>query len=160
MLPDLSIGYFSQTMQGTQDVNGMPQTFGAGDRFTGFQAGITIPLWFVPFTSKTKAAALKEQIARTNAEYYHESLSGNYNSLLEEYSKFNKSVEYYENQAVPEADLIIDQATRSYKAGAMDYLDYVLSLNRALDIKRNYLDALNSYNQTIINIEFITGKIY
>jgi heavy metal efflux system protein len=160
MLPDLSFGYFSQTMQGTQEVNGMPQTFGAGDRFTGFQAGITIPLWFVPFTSKTKAAALKEQIARTNAEYYHESLSGNYNSLLEEYSKYNNSVEYYENQAVPEADLIIDQATRSFKAGALDYLEYVLSLNRALDIKRDYLDALNSCNQTIINIEFITGKIY
>ena len=42
----------------------------------------------------------------------------------------------------------------------MDYLDYVLNLNRALDIKQNYLDALNNYNQTIINIEFITGKIY
>jgi len=80
--------------------------------------------------------------------------------LLEEYSKYNNSVEYYEKQAVPEADLIIEQAGKSYKAGAMDYLDYVLSLNRALDIKQNYLDALNNYNQTIINIEFITGKIF
>ena len=160
MLPDLSFGYFSQTMQGTQDVNGLPQTFGAEDRFTGFQAGITVPLWFVPYTSKTKAAGLKEQIAKTNAEYYQASLSGDYYSLLEEYAKYKNSVEYYEKQAVPEADLIIDQATRSYKAGAMDYLEYVLSLNRALDIKQNYLEALNSYNQTIINIEFITGKIY
>jgi heavy metal efflux system protein len=160
MLPDFSFGYFSQTIQGTQEVNGVPRTFGPGDRFTGFQAGIAIPLWFVPFTSKTKAAALKEQIAQTNAAYYYESLSGNYNSLLGEYTKYYNSVEYYEKQAVPEADLIIDQVTRSYKAGAMDYLEYVLSLNRALDIKRNYLDALNSYNQTIMNIEFITGKIF
>jgi cobalt-zinc-cadmium resistance protein CzcA len=160
MLPDFSIGYFSQTMLGTQEVNGMPQTFGAGDRFNGFQAGIAIPLWFGPFTSKIKAAGLNEQIAKTNAAYYHQSLSGSYYSLLEEFAKYNSSVDYYENQAVPEADLIIDQAGKSYKAGAMDYLDYVLSLNRALDIKRNYLDALNNYNQTIINIEFITGKIF
>jgi heavy metal efflux system protein len=160
MLPDFSIGYFSQTMQGTQDVNGMPRTFDAGDRFTGFQAGIAIPLWFGPYTSKVKAAGLNEQIAQTNAAYYHESLSGSYYSLLEEYAKYNNSVVYYENQAVPEADLIIDQAGKSYKAGAMDYLDYVLSLNRALDIKRNYLEALNNYNQTVISIEFITGKIY
>jgi heavy metal efflux system protein len=160
MLPDFSIGYFSQTMQGTQDVNGMPQTFVRGDRFTGFQAGIAIPLWFGPYTSKVKAAGLNEQIAQTNAAYYRETLSGSYYSLLEEYAKYNNSVEYYEKQAVPEADLIIDQAGKSYKAGAMDYLDYVLSLSRALDIKRNYLDALNNYNQTIIDIEFITGKIY
>ncbi|MCK9399574.1 MAG: CusA/CzcA family heavy metal efflux RND transporter [Bacteroidales bacterium] len=160
MMPDFSIGYFSQTMQGIQEVNGIPRIFGAGDRFTGFQAGIAIPLWFVPFTSKTKAAALKEQVAQTNANYYCQSLSGDYRSLMGEYAKYNNSVEYYEKQAVPEADLIIDQATRIYKAGAMDYLDYVLNLNRALDIKQNYLDALNSYNQTIINIEFITGKIF
>jgi cobalt-zinc-cadmium resistance protein CzcA len=42
----------------------------------------------------------------------------------------------------------------------MDYLDYVLSLDRALSIRQNYLDALNSYNQTIIEIEFLTGKTF
>ena len=160
MLPDFSIGYFSQTIQGTQDVDGIPRKFGPGDRFTGFQAGIAIPLWFGPYTSKVKAAGLNEQIARTNAAYFQESLSGNYYSLMEEYAKYRNSVEYYEKQAVPEAGLIIDQATSSYRAGDMDYLEYVLSLNRALDIKRNYLDAINNYNQTIINIEFITGKIF
>jgi cobalt-zinc-cadmium resistance protein CzcA len=55
--------------------------------------------------------------------------------------------------------MIIEQSTRSYKAGALDYLDYVITLNRALDIKNNYLEALNNYNQTLINIDFITGKI-
>ncbi len=160
MMPDFSIGYFSQTIQGIQEVNGIPQTFGTGDRFTGVQAGIAIPLWFTPYTSKTKAAKIKQQIATTNAEYYTKSLSGSYQALLSEYSKFNNSVEFYEKQAVPEADLIIEQATRSYKAGAMDYLDYILSLNRALSIKQNYLNALNGYNQTIISIDFITGKTF
>jgi heavy metal efflux system protein len=160
MMPDFSIGYFSQTMQGTQEVDGIPQTFGPGERFTGFQAGIAIPLWFGPFTAKTKAARLNEQVAQTNAEYYAKTISGSYRSLLGEFSKYSNSLEYYENQAVPEADLIIDQATRSYKAGAMDYLDYILNLHRALEIRQNYLEALNNYNQTIINIEFISGKIF
>jgi cobalt-zinc-cadmium resistance protein CzcA len=160
MMPDFNIGYFSQTMQGIQEVNGIPQTFGTGDRFTGIQAGIAIPLWFAPYTSKTKAAKIKQQIATTNAEYFTKSLTGSYQALLSEYEKFNNSVEFYEKQAVPEADLIIEQSTRSYKAGAMDYLDYILSLNRALAIKQNYLDALNGYNQTIISIDFITGKTF
>ncbi|HEY3370257.1 MAG TPA: CusA/CzcA family heavy metal efflux RND transporter [Prolixibacteraceae bacterium] len=159
-LPDFNIGYFSQTMQGTQEVNGLSRNFGPGDRFNGIQAGIAIPLWFAPSTSKVKAARLREQIASTNADYYTQTLKGKYQSLLDEYHKYQASVDYYEKQAIPEANLIIEQSTRSYKVGALDYLDYVLSLGRALSIRQNYLDALNDYNQTIINIEFITGKTF
>jgi cobalt-zinc-cadmium resistance protein CzcA len=160
MMPDLSVGYFSQTMIGTQDVNGVPTTFGSDARFSGVQAGISIPIWFPPYTSRTKAAKISENIARNNAENYTKSISADFESLLDEYNKYNSTVDYYETQAVPEANLIIEQATMSFKAGGLDYLDYVLSVKRALDIKQNYLDALNSLCQTIISIEYITGKIY
>ncbi len=160
MLPDLNLGYFSQTIIGTQEVNSTSRNFGAGFRFTGVQAGISIPLWTPPFTARSKAASIRENIARTDAESYRKSVSGNYHSLLDEFSKFSSTVDYYEKQAVPEAEMIIEQATLSYKAGALDYLDYVLTLNRALSIKQNYLDALNNCNQTIISIEYITGKIF
>ena len=160
LLPDLNVGYLSQTIRGDQTINGVPRTFGLGNRFTALQAGIAVPLWFGSNTAKIKAAKLKEKVTQYSAENYSKSLSGNYNSLLGEYTKYNNSLNYYEKQAVPEANLIIDQATKSYKAGAIDYLDYIQSLSRALSIKQNYLDALNNYNQTIVSIEFITGKIY
>jgi Putative silver efflux pump len=160
MMPDLNFGYFSQTIQGTQDVNGVPRTFGPGDRFSGIQAGIAIPLWILPYISKTKAARIKENIAKAEADYYYKSLSGTYKSLLDEYNKYSGSIEYYEKQALPEADLIIEQSTRSYKAGALDYLEYVLGLTRALNLKQDYLDALNNLNQTIIKIEYISGKTF
>jgi cobalt-zinc-cadmium resistance protein CzcA len=160
LLPDFTVGYFSQTMQGIQEVNGVPVNFGAGDRFTGVEAGIAIPLWFVPYSAKSKAATIREEAARADAESYARSLSEAYRSLIDELNKFKTSVDYYEQQALPEAETIIDQSVRSYKAGAMDYTDYVLNLGRALSIKQNYLDALNSFNQTIINIEYITGKTF
>ena len=157
-LPDLSIGYFSQTMQGVQEVNSAPTTFGPGDRFSGIQAGITVPLWYKPYSAKVKAAGIRQNIAQTNAEAYSKTLASNYRSLLDEHNKYSKSVDFYEQQAVPEANYIIEQSGRSYRAGAMDYMDYVLNLNRALTIRQNYLDAINSYIQTIINIEYISGK--
>jgi cobalt-zinc-cadmium resistance protein CzcA len=160
MMPDLSIGYFSQTMQGTQDIGGVPRVFGPGDRFTGIQAGISVPLWFVPYTSKAKAAAITEKAAAARAEYFSKTLTGEFRSMIDEYTKYSESVDYYEKQAIPEADMIISQSTLSYKAGALDYLDYILNLNRALEIKQNYLDALNSLNQTLFNIESITGKTF
>ena len=71
-MPDINVGYFSQTIIGTQDVNGCQQTFGKDYRFNGIQAGITVPLWFPSYTSRTKAAKINESIARTDAEYYQQ----------------------------------------------------------------------------------------
>jgi cobalt-zinc-cadmium resistance protein CzcA len=160
MLPDLNIGYFSQTIIGTQDVSGIQRSFGQGDRFTGVMAGISVPVWIRPFAARAKAARINEDVARTDAEYLSKSITGNYQALLDELSKFSSTVDFYEKQAVPEAELIIEQATLSYKAGAMDYLNYIVTLNRALATKQNFLDALNNFNRTIISIEYITGKVF
>ena len=160
MLPDLSVGYVSQTMQGVQEVNGLPRTFGTGDRFNAIQVGISVPLWFAPHKAKVKAASLKQKAAELDAENAEKSLAGNYRLLMNEYAKYSQSVGYYETQAIPEANTIIEQSTRSYRSGAMDYLDYITNLTRALAIKQNYLDALNSYNQTLISIDYITGKTF
>jgi cobalt-zinc-cadmium resistance protein CzcA len=160
LMPDINVGYFSQTIIGNQDIDGVARNFGQGFRFTGFQAGISIPLWFPPYASRAKAAKINETIARNDAEYFNRSIDGNFRTLLDEFNKYSATVDYYEMQAVPEADIIIDQATTSYKAGALDYLEYVLTLNRALAIRQNYLDALNNFNQTIISIDNITGKIF
>lgn len=159
LLPDLSVGVMSQTMQGTQGVNGISKVYGPADRFTVIQAGISIPLWSAPYSARIRAARLKEQAAQTDAEYLSKNIQSSYEALLLEYRKNSSSVEYYESQALNEADLIIKQATQSYKAGAMDYLDYIQNLNRALSIKQNYLDALNGYNQTCISMDYLTGKV-
>lgn len=156
MLPDFTIGYFSQTMIPEVSLAGS----GTDNRFNGIQAGIEIPLWAKPFTARNRAASLKEDVAKTSTAYYLTTLAGNFRSLMGAYEKYNTSVEYYEKQAVPEANSIIKQASLGYKVGAIDYLDYITSLTRALSIKQNYLDVLNDYNQTIISIDFITGKIF
>jgi cobalt-zinc-cadmium resistance protein CzcA len=160
MLPDLNIGYSSQTIKGTQEVNGVNRTFGSGNRFNSFQIGVAVPLWFGSGKSKTKAAKMKEQISRINAENFSKTLLSNYRSLLMECEKDRKSLDYYEKQAVPEADLIIKQSSLSYKEGEMDYIGYIGSLARALMIKQNYIDVLNNYNQSVISIDYITGKIF
>jgi len=159
LMPDFSVGYFSQSMRGTQQVNGADVTFGAGDRFTGIQAGISVPLWTTPYIAKAKAARYREQAVKADAERTAAELWTAYLSAVDDYIKYSGSIDYYEKQALQEADIIIQQASLSYKAGSLDYIDYVLTLNRALDIKQNYLDALNDYNQTIISIDYLTGKI-
>ncbi|NOU19888.1 MAG: CusA/CzcA family heavy metal efflux RND transporter [Bacteroidales bacterium] len=158
ILPDFKIGYFSQSIIGAQEINGVTHNYTSSDRFTGIQAGISIPLWFYPQAAKIKAAKINHSIAKANAEYSKTALSGEFESLLQEYSKYKNNIDYYEKLALPQADMIINQSTKSYRAGAMDYLAYIQSLSQALLIKNNYLETLNLYNQSVIAIEFLVGK--
>ena len=158
MLPDLSLGYFSQTIDGTLDANGI--AFRNGYRFSGIQAGISLPLWAGPSLAKIKAAGISEEMARNNAEQFSKSLASQYDETLQEYGKYRISLEYYEQQAVPEAQLLVEQATRSYQAGALNYSDYALSLSRALDIRQHHLEALNSLNQIILLLQYFNGQLY
>ena len=155
MLPDLSIGYMNQTIDGTLNSSG-----NAYRRFSGIQAGITLPLWAAPYTAKIKAAGISEAMAQTNSENFSKSLSSSYDQLLQEYATLKSSVDYYEQQAVPEALMIVDQSNLNYKAGSLNYLDYVLSLGRASDIRKNYLEALNGLNQIIIQLQYLTGQFF
>jgi cobalt-zinc-cadmium resistance protein CzcA len=157
MLPEFKIGYFTNSIIGNQDVGGITRDFTSSDRFTGVQAGISIPLWFYPHTARIKAARINQRIAKTNAEYFKAALSGEFEALLKEYNKYKSNIEYYETLALPQADMIINQSTKSYKAGAMDYLAYIQSLSQALQIKNNYLESLDLYNQSVIAIEFLIG---
>jgi len=158
LLPDLRIGYFNQSIIGEQTVNDVSRVFSSSDRFTGIQAGISIPLWSVPQTARIKAAVVNQKIAQTNAEAFEQDLKNQFETMLAEYEKDKSSLDYYEQSALPQADLIITQSTKSYKAGSMNFSDYIQSLNGALQIKENYLDALHHYNQAIIAIETILGN--
>ena len=50
-LPDITLGYFNQTLIGTQNVNGQDIYFNASHRFQGMSIGASIPI----FNSATKA---------------------------------------------------------------------------------------------------------
>src|SRR5690606_7278284 len=59
LLPDLTIGYNNQSLQGVQNVNGQDVLFSGRDRFNYFSAGVSIPLFFKAQSSKVAAAKLQ-----------------------------------------------------------------------------------------------------
>lgn len=159
LMPDLMVGYFNQSLNGpNQDINGNLVTYGSGDRFTGFQVGISIPI----FGAKSQASAirtieLKKQENEALAQSVNNELEGRLQSLLQQYYKFQNSLSYYQTNALPQAELILNQAQKGFQSGDIGYVEYTQGLNRSLSVRFNYLDILNQYNQTIIQIEFISG---
>ena len=156
ILPGLSIGYFNQSLIGSQTINGDIAT--GSDRFSGIQAGISIPLFYGSYRANIQSAKLREQVAQTHADYYQTVLQGQYEQQLQEVLKYRGSLNYYRDIAVPQADLIINNAKKSFENGAIDYVEYFQSLNQALELKFNYLNTLNGYNQSLISLEFLIGQ--
>ena len=72
--------------------------------------------------------------------------------------KNKNTLDYYEKNALLNADLIIKQADKGFKSGEIGYVEYLQGLKSALAVKSGYLLGLNQYNQSVITLEFLLGK--
>lgn len=156
LLPDFSVGYFNQSQIGGPLENG--NIAGSSDRFSGFQAGISIPLFSGSYRANIKSAKFKTQIAQTNADYYQTVLQGRFQQQLNEVLKYRESLNYYKDQALPQAELIISSAQKSFDNDAIGYIEYFQNVDQGLKLKLNYLETLNGYNQAIIGLEYLIGN--
>ena len=158
-LPDLSFGYFNQNLPGyKQQTDGTNPYFSPGYRFNGFMVGISVPIWFAPNSARIKSSTLRATSTRLNTDYYEKQLSGEWQKAVQQFHKQQRSLDYYKQSALPNAELILHQSQKSYDAGEIGQADYRLNLQQVLSIEENYLETLLQYNYCIITLEFLSGK--
>jgi cobalt-zinc-cadmium resistance protein CzcA len=155
VLPDITVGYFNQTLIGTLNESLVRAT--ADDRFDGFMVGLSIPLWIGPHLARTKAARINEEKTQKQFEYNQALVQGQWQRAVQEYIKNRASVEYYESSALQNANLILRHAELGFRNGELDYTAYWLSIRGATQIKETYLNTLNDLNQSVVNLEFLAG---
>jgi heavy metal efflux system protein len=158
-LPDIMAGYTNQSFRGIQNVDGVDRKFTGSDRFNSFQLGIALPLLPGGHKAKIGAAKINEQIAATRFEYEQNVLRGHLNILLQQYNKYKIALSYYENTALPQADLIIKNAEKGFRSGELGYVQYQQSLATALKIRTDYLESIYQYNQSTLALENIVGIV-
>ncbi len=144
-LPDLSVGYFNQQINGITGLSGL-------------QFGIGIPLFFWPQQGKVQAAKLGYEIA--NAEYEAQLLSVStlYQTRQAQVNKHRLTMEWYETSGLRTADELMRFATKAYMAGDLGYRGYIDHADQAMRIKKAYLEALNQYKQAVTELNFLTGE--
>ncbi|MFA8450998.1 MAG: CusA/CzcA family heavy metal efflux RND transporter [Bacteroidales bacterium] len=158
LLPDLTFGYSSQTYRGPQEINGSLKNLSLSDRFSSYQVGISIPI--LPFNniSKIKSGKINEKIKEMELHQGKLLVETRYNQLLQRFSKERKSVIYFKNQALPQANLILKQSTASFASGNISYFEYLQNISLALDIQNEYLEQVYQYNLTKISLETLLGN--
>ncbi|MBK9729054.1 MAG: CusA/CzcA family heavy metal efflux RND transporter [Saprospiraceae bacterium] len=157
-LPDLNVGYFNQSLIGTQTVNGTEVYYDGSKRFQGFNLGVSIPLTFFSNSAKIKSLDYKHAAFQMEADNGKLQLQTKLQNAFEQYNQNLSQYNYYKSSALPNAEIIINTAKIAYNSGAVGYIEYLQALQTVADVQLNYLQAINQLNQSIININFLINK--
>lgn len=155
LMPDLFIGYVNNSFKGLGPDD---KYYSASDRFHSIQTGIGIPIFFGSQKSKINAMKIGVMISEND---YKTGLRGHetqYRQLLQEYNKNLQAVNYYENTALNNAEIILNATNQQFKNGDINYLEWVMLTNQAVTIKSEYLDAIRNFNNSIIELNSLTNK--
>lgn len=120
--------------------------------------GINIPLFRNGIKAKTRVAKLETEIAKKELEKSQQELATIYWQQFQLQKQYSEQLNFYKTEGLPMAETIINSAQRLYKSGDIGYIEYTQNLKDANKIKTDYLIAMNNYNQTIVNIQYLLNK--
>lgn len=156
-LPDLSIGYFNQSLYGVP-LNEPGTLADANKRFQGFSIGLSFPLWYAPELSKIKQMDRLRQAAEATIEQQKRTLQSQFTQAVQLYLRTERSLTYYQNKALPNAQLIRTQSMQAYQSGEISFAQHILNIQQSLTIEENYIQTVLDYDKAILDIEFLTSN--
>ena len=143
-LPDLQLGYYLATNRGP-----LPNFYNA------YTVGIALPLWFGPQKASLRSSKIEKDIVSHEAESYKLVLNSKYEQLQSKLKVYNHAVEYYQHTGQSLSREIVKTAEKSYYNGEINFFQYIQSLDEATNIILDYLENLNEYNQTVLEIKYL-----
>jgi cobalt-zinc-cadmium resistance protein CzcA len=157
-LPEFGFSLRNQLLlRGFNPYNMERKRFEQGN-FMGFEAGVSIPLFFGEQRAKVKAAKREIQLVQVRRENEILYLQKEYQTCLNEYYKAKASLDYYTEKGNRQADEIKRLSELSYEKGEIGYIEYIRNLETAVEIRIRYAVAVNTYNQTVILLNFLQGN--
>lgn len=155
LLPDVSLAYNNTSIKGTGADNVL---YGASQRFSSVQVGVGIPIFTKAQKEKIASAKFSEQVAKDNFKVALQSLQSEYNQQLQTIEKHKQTVNYYESTALKNALLITTTANQQLASGNINYLEWVQLMHQATTVKSDYVEAVKSLNDAIIELNYLINK--
>jgi cobalt-zinc-cadmium resistance protein CzcA len=156
LLPDLTAGYFNQSIQGVGADN---MTYGLNKRFNGGQVALGIPIFNGAQKARIKAAGNNVEIAQNEFDYTKQQFQTELDKANATLQLLEERANYYETVQLAHAELIQKTALKQFEEGEIDYMEWTLLNNQAIQIRNAYLDVVKSLNETTIYVQFLTNSL-
>jgi len=157
-LPEFNIGYTNASLMGIHERNGIEKYYGRGQRFSSFDVGIAIPLTYGSTKAKLRSLDFEKQASEMAADWKKQQLQNVYQNLMNQYEQNIAQFNYFKENALPNANEIINAAKLGYSAGDISYVEYLFALQTTTDIYLNYLRSIQSVNESVISINSLINQ--
>lgn|GEM_PF-1321819 len=129
------------------------------ERPIGYQVGVTLPVWRKQNRSRIASAQISFDITRAQQELEQQRLNAQYRQALTNYQRELQSLDYFINTALPQARKIIEISQRLFQGGELNYIESLRNLQTAFEIFINHLDTHRMYNESVIQLNYLNGKL-
>lgn len=155
LLPDITFGYNLMGMKGMGANN---VEYNSSPRFHSVQIGLGIPIFNGAQKSKINALKINEQIASKEYEVNYKNLEIRFAQSMKQFQKYQAAILYFENTALKNAETVKTTANKQFLNGEINYLEWVLLINQAINIQSEYIDALHNRNISIAELNLYLTK--
>ncbi len=157
-LPTLSIGLNSQSIIGYQTIDQTERYFNGWDRFTSLQASIAVPIFSKAQRTRILAAEIQVLQQQNELDWLKQRSRAEQATARQQLQKHWASLQYFQNQGLPNAQTIVSTADRQFAAGEIDYLQWVLLVNQSFEIRSQYLEEQHRYNQAVLQYQLFSNE--
>ena len=145
-LPGLAFGYFNQGERDTK-------------WFNRFRFGVTIPLWVSQYKGNISAAKTAQEVIENKQAGLQQELFAQVINTGSEMQSNWQAVQYYQKTGLQKAQDIITTSRRFFESGEIDFINLMRNNNEAYSINQKYLQAVRSYNLSVINYQYLMGQL-
>ena len=152
LLPQFSLGYVNQSIKGVQNINGVNKYYSAAARFPSVIVGVNFPLFKKALKSKIAVSKYYYDITQTEYREIARQQKTIFDQLLVQYKRNEQQLNYYEQYALKQAQMLREHSTLQLNSGAISYIEWMLLIYQSIQLQTDYFTALNNWNNTVIAI--------
>lgn len=158
LLPSLSAGFSSATITGwqTPDLSAENLYFNGSKRFSSVTIGIGVPLFFGSQRAKIKANSLFALQKEQELHALDQQLKSQLTNAIRIYKRSAQLLESFDQTMLPNSKTLIDAATEKLSAGEIGYIEWVVLINQAMQIRSDYYRTIQQFNEAAFQIEKIS----
>ncbi len=157
--PDITLGYYTQTLIGTPLSTTGPLTPAtSSDRFQGFLVGLALPLWFDPGMARSEQAQLDRRIAEQRLRQGASQVMTTLRTLATSIDAARQLVEVFASRGLPTAQLLLDNTRRAYEAGDASWNEVHTALRQVLETRSSEIDARFNLAELLSMYELYQGQ--
>ena len=145
LMPDISFSYFMGT-----------NSYDNAKKYHGFEAGISIPIFFNAQKAKIKASRIALSATQNLTEYEVELLKVKQKEFMGMHLQLKEQIEYFNQSGSKLYSEIVRTAKLSFEKGEIDFVKFATSTEAALEIRLGYLSNLLEYTKVTLELNYIS----